>query len=136
MILAKIEEENKFREKKMSRQNKFNNHNSNAYYDDENNKRAKEATVHNGYVDEPNTKLVTEIPNSGSNNCLDDGSSSASSSSKVDLNLNAESLSSITTSSVTYKNPDIIDIEPYLDQEKSVNVYCTAVAHPHAFWVT
>ena len=85
MIIAKIKEEDKFREKKLLNQSKSNNNITTSY---------------------SNSNLVGQSP----------------------------SLSKINKAKSS-EMPDLINIESYLDKEKKVSVYCTAVANPHAFWV-
>lgn len=85
MIIAKIKEEDKFREKKLLNQSKSNNNITTSY---------------------SNSNLVDQSP----------------------------SLSKINKAKSS-EMPDLINIESYLDKEKKVSVYCTAVANPHAFWV-
>lgn len=85
MIIAKIKEEDKFREKKLLNQSKSNNNITTSY---------------------SNSNLIDKSP----------------SLSKIDKAKSSEM-------------PDLINIESYLDKEKKVSVYCTAVANPHAFWV-
>ena len=85
MIIAKIKEEDKFREKKLLNQSKSNNNITTSY---------------------SNSNLIDKSP----------------------------SLSKINKAKSS-EMPDLINIESYLDKEKKVSVYCTAVANPHAFWV-
>jgi hypothetical protein len=101
MIIAKIKEEDKFREKKLLNQFKNNNN-----------------TINNNN----NINNKDNLTSSYSNNNLIDKSSSFS---KTNVNLSNEIINL----------PEVINIESYLDKDKKVSVYCTAVANPHAFWV-
>ena len=85
MIIAKIKEEDKFREKKLLNQSKSNNN------------------------------ITTSYSNSN----------------LIDKSLSLSKINKAKSSEM----PNLINIESYLDKDKKVSVYCTAVANPHAFWV-
>ena len=55
--------------------------------------------------------------------------------SSSESNLKSENSNSSISLNTAKSPPDLFNIDNYLNTDKTVNVFCTAVANPFAFWV-
>jgi hypothetical protein len=133
LISAKIKEELEYKEKKFSNSNSYrrnsyaNNGDSCVQRQSRKSGEAKEAKK---IRSSPNNVFISREEPSNDNSAIDSNDCDANESSS-----NSNQATNQKQTINVYEKPKVIDLVDYLDENRSVEVFVSAVAHPHAFWI-
>lgn len=118
LIITKIKEEEDFREKRSKKRNKnqFSNSNSRTFSSDS----LKKDTYSFEKLESSQDNKTIQLSNSDLNN---------NDKHKVDLK------SAVVNKQISVKVPSLINLQVYLDENDSTEIYVSAICHPLAFWV-